>query len=276
MRLFSRTLTVLFAGGLLVVGACEEPTSYDESVFESPAFARPAGVGKPPDDIPMLLTILAGTGNMLVDDGKGVYEHEVCGVLASLGGPLEGPNFVFRPFDSHLKPKILRDLEDDPSCGFPRMAYFALELAMVHRDQPDPMKEPHSRDISLEDAVVLLGVRPFDPIDQLHRLHSTSLRGLNLIIIPDGEESETSTQGEAFNLRYCLGLDGRGRPFRFNKDTQPGSNDLEVTRVGTDDFHMRTQPFPKNVGSCEHTRLDGSVIELFLHMDLAYDITPLP
>ena len=104
-----------------------------------------------------------------------------------------------------------------------------------------------------------------------NRLHSTSLRGLNLI-----QTDGTSTQGEAFNLRYCLGLDGRGRPFRFNKDTQPGSNDLEVTRVGTDDFHMRTQPFPKNVGSCEHTRENGSVIELFLHMDLAYDITPLP
>ena len=141
----------------------------------------------------------------------------------------------------------------------------------MHIDNPiDPAD--HSLDITLLQYIADGNADPIVPgpdpwVAEDDNLKTARVSDLNAL--PD---STTEPRGTGFNLGYCL--DDGGRPFRFNSVANPGSNDLEVAREG-EVFHVRTQEAPFNVGSCEHTRSDGTVIELFLHMDLAYSIGPL-
>jgi hypothetical protein len=289
-----RTISTTFVSSKEVIANITIATDavvdlYDAEVFLSGPGKKGIGAnlfavtekgGKPADPVEMSVVIPTevrpGVSNMLLGDGlnTGEYVGGQCGVkalLSFLSGD-ETDFFDFRPRSNTLNRKELRDLERDCP-DFPRQAWFDLSSATVHLSPDDSLDVPLQDYIDSENA---------DPIDTTatdpplelgeDNLRKTSIS--NLTAVGDGPPER---RGNGFNLLYCMDVapDGAavGRPFVFNSAREPGSDSLEVERAG-ELFHVRTQPYPHNVGSCEHHRADGSAVVLLLHVDLAYDVKP--
>lgn len=226
--------------------------------------------GGPPDPESMSVAIpgevRSGTVNALAPDGVGPYANGACGVQATYYGA-EFPSsdfFAFRPLDNGLSKKAQRDLARACPGAFPRRASLDLAAATVHLGGG---ATGHDADMALPDYIAAGGADPFAAGDT--DLVSARSGGFELL-----QAGASLLRGGSFNLEYCLD-DGRGSPFRFNRDSAPGSSDLDVSRAGSV-FTVRTQAYPNNLGACEHGRSDGSTVSLLLHLDVAYTVESGP
>jgi hypothetical protein len=220
--------------------------------------------------------VRSGVDNMLDPDPHGPYDGGVCGVRVWYTTD-EQRSLTFQPIDYVLGTNK-RALREAQACTeFPRKAWFDLLAAKVH------ISDDHTDDPTLEDYIENGNA---DPITILPDEEKEIGKGMIKIPTDDDQVRSAGTyplnvadgtmelRNVAFNLAYCLD-DGWGSPFLFWPDREPDSDPLEVERDGGV-FHLRTQPFPDNIGHCSHTRADGSNVILLLHMDLAYNVTSLP
>lgn len=237
------------------------------------AVVEKGGGGPPPGPdamrVRMPLEARGGVESMITPDLTDPFDHDLCGVTA-WHNTLDGADaFVFRPLSNGLNKKQRRDVEracEDagfPPGTFPRSASWRLDAAVVHLGGgPDG----HEGDVPLLDYIAADNASPFTTVDQ-----NFLKAGSDGHLIPDGS-IQLTTGG--FNLEYCLD-DGRGVPFLFNPARAPDSSQLEVERAGAI-VTVRTQAYPDNIGVCEHTRSDGSLVVLSLHVDVAYTVEPRP
>lgn len=288
MRIARSPAFALFMAGLLAWACTETPTEAALESVGATADAKPpwAGGGGGGDDdggggqdsgvTALVLTLGPGS---LMDDGNGPYVHDSCGVEANWQ---QDPSFFdFRPL-IWLNKKQEREIADDPDCYdlegefiFPRSATIDLANAVVRSycEAPASMHEcvapeadtpPPGTTVSQLAAAGT--VDPPDPDGNPISTFATRLFDAN-------RDGDASTAPGGLNTEYCLD-DGTGRPLRFDPERNPGSHEFLVTT--SDDgrpIRVESQPYPSNVGSCAHTRSDGTIVVLNLELDIAVDLT---
>lgn len=215
------------------------------------------------------ITSLAGD---LSSDGHGDYIQGKCGVKATWEAD---PSFLsFRPVDNGLNRKDEKDIESDPDCDGVYPRYVDIDLATT------PVRgycvNPSSGDSCTPGELVEppAGTTLSDLADQntVDAPAGETISSLAARLYVAGDDGDETTAPGGLNTEYCLD-DGRGRPFRFDPARNAGSSEFAVTLTAEGrPARIETQPWPDNVGSCLHTRSDGSEVLLLLELDLAVDI----
>lgn len=231
-----------------------------------------------------LFEVVSGTVSMettlgegsLQSDGHGPYVNQQCGVESNW--EVEPSFFDFRPL-VFLNKKEERDLERDPACSdvFPRSATIDLAGAVVHSYCVAPA--------SMHECIAPEAVTP-PPGTTLSQLADA---GVADAPDPEGEPLSTfairlfdrATDGDpatvpgGLNTEYCLD-DGRGRPLRFDPGRNPGSHELSVTTGAFGQpIRIESQGGGNNVGSCAHTRSDGTLVVLNLELEILVELVTL-
>lgn len=225
------------------------------------------------DTVSMELTF--GPGSLAGDDG-GAYVHDECGVRSMW--IVEDPFYGFRPLVA-LNKKQERDLERDPACrdAFPRSATIDLANAVVHSycEAPASMHECVAPEATMPPPGTTLSQLAATGVVDAPNPEGNPISTFATRMFDADRDGDPSTAPGGLNTEYCLD-DGRGRPLRFDPERNPGSNELLVTRgVFGVPTRIESQGDGKNVGSCAHTRSDGTIVVLNLELDILIDLVAL-
>ena len=216
------------------------------------------------------------SGGSLQGDGSGSYVDQECGVEASW--EVEPSFFELRPL-IRLNKKEERDLEKDPACSdvFPRSATVDLASAVVRSYCVAPASFNEctaSEEVTLADGTTLNQLAAAGIVDA-PSADGEPFSSFGVRLFDAGRDGAFSTAPGGLNTEYCLD-DGTGRPLRFDPERNPGSNELLVTRgVFGEPTRIESQADGKNVGSCAHTRSDGTLVVLNLELDILIDLVAL-
>lgn len=231
-----------------------------------------------------LFEVASGTVSMettlgegsLQSDGHGSYVDRECGIESNW--EVEPSFFDFRPL-VFLSKKQERDLERDPACSdvFPRSAtidladavvrsYCESALSMHECIEPEAVEPPAGT--TLADLAAAGVVDPPDP-------DGNPISTFAIRLFDADRDGESSTVPGGLNTEYCLD-DGRGRPLRFDPERNPGSHELLVTKGAFGQpIRIESQGDGRNVGSCAHTRSDGTLVVLNLELNILVDLVML-
>ena len=231
-----------------------------------------------------LFEVASGTVSMeatlgetsLQSDGNGPYVDQECGVEASW--EVEPSYFDFRPL-VWLNKKEERDLEKDPACSdvFPRSATVDLASAVVRSYCVAPASFNEctaSEEVTPADGTTLNQLAAAGIVDA-PSADGEPFSSFGVRLFDAGRVGDSSTAPGGLNTEYCLD-DGTGRPLRFDPERNPGSHELLVTRgVFGEPTRIESQGGGLNVGSCAHTRSDGTLVVLNLELDILIDLVAL-
>lgn len=223
--------------------------------------------------VSMETTLGAGS---LQSDGHGPYVNLTCGVESNW--EVDSQFFDFRPL-RWLNSKEERDLERDPACSdiFPRSATVDLANAVVRSYcvAPASMHECVAPEAITPAAGTTLSQLAATGVVDAPALAGEPLSTFAIRLFDAGRDGDSSTVPGGLNTEYCLD-DGTGRPLRFDPTRNPGSNELLVTRGGFGEpTRIESQTDRKNVGSCAHTRADGTIVVLNLELDILIHLVAL-
>lgn len=289
MRIARAPAFILVMTGMLAWACSETPTDTGVESVDATADAKPpwagGGGGGGGDDggggggdsgvTSLVLTIGSGS---LMDDGNGPYVHEQCGVEANWE---HDPSFFdFRPL-VWLNRKQERDIAADPDCYdengdfvFPRSATIDLASAVVRSYCVAPASQDQCA--ASEEIIPTAGTTVSDlaaaGIVDAPTAGGDPFSTFATRLFDAHRDGDPVTAPGGLNTEYCLD-DGRGRPLRFDPERNPGSHELLVTTASDGrPTRVESQPHPDNVGSCAHTRSDGTLLVLNLELDVAVDL----
>lgn len=223
--------------------------------------------------VSMETTIGAGS---LQSDGNGPYVNQECGVESNW--EVEPSFYDFRPLIV-LNKKQEREIARDPACTdvFPRSATIDLASAVVRSYCVAPASQ--------DECAAAEEVTP-EPGTTLWQLAAAGIVGapdpagepistFAIRLFDRAADGDPSTVPGGLNTEYCLD-DGRGRPLRFDPGRNPGSHELLVTTgVFGEPMRIESQGDGKKVGSCAHTRSDGTIVVLNLELDILIELVAL-
>lgn len=282
MRVARASAFVLALTGLLAWACSEVPTETAVESVEATADAKPpwagGGGGGGGDDgdgggggvTPLVATLGPGS---LIDDGNGPYIDEECGVRAEWD--VDSSFFDFRPLE-WLNKKQQRDIERDPACSevFPRGASIDLGGAIVRSYcvAPASFDECSAAEETIPAAGTTLSQLAASGIVDAPNPGGDPISTFATRLFDANRDSDPSTAPGGLNTEYCLD-DGTGRPLRFDPERNPGSHELLVTTASDGrPTRIESQANGNDVGSCAHTRSDGTLVVLNLELDIAIDL----
>lgn len=285
MRVARAPAFVLAMTGLLAWACSEVPTETAVESVDATADAKPpwaggggGGGGDDGDDggggssgITSLVATL-GPGS-LMGDGNGPYVDEECGVRAEWD--VDSSFFNFRPLE-WLNKKQERDIRNDPACSdvFPRAAAIDLAGAIVRSYcvAPESFDECSAGEETIPLADTTLSQLAASGIVDAPDPGGNPISTFATRLFDANRDGDPSTAPGGLNTEYCLD-DGTGRPLRFDPERNPGSHELLVTTASDGrPTRIESQANGDNVGSCAHTRSDGTLVVLNLELDVEIDL----
>lgn len=231
-----------------------------------------------------LFEVASGTVSMettlgegsLQGDGHGPYVDRECGTESSW--EVEPSFFDFRPL-VFLSKKQERDIERDPACSdaFPRSATIDLAGAVVRSYcvAPASFDECSAAEETIPTTGTTLNQLAASGVVDAPDSGGEPFSSFGVRLFDANRDGEPSTAPGGLNTEYCLD-DGRGRPLRFDPERNPGSHELLVTKGAFGQpIRIESQGDGNNVGSCAHTRSDGTLVVLNLEVDILIDLVAL-
>jgi len=231
-----------------------------------------------------LFEVVSGTVSMettlgegsLASDGAGPYVDQECGVEASW--EVEPSFFEFRPL-VFLNKKQERDIERDPACSdiFPRSATIDLASAVVRSYcvAPASFDECSASEETIPAGGTTLSQLAATGVVDAPGADGEPFSSFGVRLFDANRDGDPDTAPGGLNTEYCLD-DGTGRPLRFDAERSPGSHELLVTKgVFGQPVRIESQGDGNDVGSCAHTRADGTLVVLNLELDILIDLVAL-
>jgi len=285
MRIARAPAFVLAMTGLLAWACSEVPTETAVEFVDATADAKPpwaggggGGDGGDGDDggggtsgvVSLVATLGPGS---LADDGAGPYVDQECGVEASW--EVEPSFFEFRPL-VFLNKKQERDIERDPACSdiFPRSATIDLASAVVRSYcvAPASFDECSASEETIPAGGTTLSQLAATGVVDAPGADGEPFPSFGVRLFDADRDGDPATAPGGLNTEYCLD-DGTGRPLRFDAERSPGSHELLVTTAADGrPVRIESRGGGNNVGSCAHTRSDGTLVVLNLELDILIDL----